>query len=106
MDNLIVSLPNQENGVFCVFNTDNPDDNEHNVCPTEQVNAANNKGWQCYHWYNDEWQLSSGSDPSAITTPQTHPSADASIYDLSGRKVGNAHQKGIVIRQENGNRMI
>ena len=102
MDNLIASLPNQENGMFCVFNTDNPDGNEHNVCTTEQVEAANNKGWQCYYWYNEEWQLYSGSDPSAITTPQVQPSADASIYDLSGRKVSKTPRRGIVIRQENG----
>jgi len=102
MDNLIASLPNQENGELCIFNTDNPDGDEHNVCTTEQVKAANNKGWIVYHWYNDEWQVYAGSDPSAITTPQAQPSADASVYDLSGRKVSKTPRRGIVIRQEDG----
>ena len=98
MDNLIASLPNQENGDFYVLDTDNPDGDEHNVCTTEQVKAANNKGWQCYHYYNDEWQLYTGSDPTAITTPQAESkSSDAPAYGLNGQRAGD-HYRGIVIR--------
>ncbi|MBQ8458434.1 MAG: hypothetical protein IJV25_09255 [Prevotella sp.] len=104
MDNLIASLPNQENGEFSVFNTDTSDGDEHNVCTTEQVKAANNKGWQCYHLYNDEWQPYAGSDPSAITAPQAETIGnDAPVYGLNGQRASD-HHRGIVIR--NGRKYV
>ena len=97
MDRLIASMPNVENGEFFVVDSDDPE-GEHNVCTAEQVAAANDKGWQCYHWYNEDWQLYAGSDPSAIAAPQSPSPADGPAYDLGGRRVGPAPRKGILIR--------
>ena len=55
MDNVIANLPNREYGAFCVFNTDDIE-HEGNVCTTEQVAAAKEKGWTSYHWVNNQWE--------------------------------------------------
>ena len=55
MDNVIASLPNRENGAFRVFNTDSIK-YEGNVCTTDQVAAAKEKGWTSFHWVNNQWE--------------------------------------------------
>lgn len=104
MDNLIASLPNQEDGIFVVFNTDYIDE-EGNICTTDQVAAAKAKGWISYHLYNDEFVPYPGSDPTAISNVLLKGGADAHApaYNLNGQRTDNGY-KGIVIR--NGKKYI
>ena len=97
MDDLIGSLPTQENAFICVVNTDQGD-NEHNICTKEHVTAANAKGWTAYQWINNDWAVYEGSDPSAISVvPADKDNRTAPVYDLRGHRI-NGPQKGIMIQ--------
>ena len=103
MSNLIASLPNQENGFFGVFDTDNITE-EQNVCTTTQVAALKAKGWTAYHSYNEEFVPYDGSDPSAIDGIRLQSEEDnAPAYNLNGQRTNGSH-KGIVIK--NGKKYI
>ena len=103
MDDMIASLPNQENGAIALFNTDYIAE-EGNVCTTDQVAALKAKGWEAYHSYNDEWVLYPGSDPSAIDGISLSPEEDqAPAYNLNGQRTNKAY-KGIVVK--NGKKYI
>ena len=102
MDNLIASLPNQENGGIALFNTDYIAE-EGNVCTTTQVAALKTKGWTAYHLYNDEFVPYPGSEDTAIDGIRLDNSKGGTAYSLSGQRSRNTH-KGVVIR--NGKKYI
>ena len=103
MDNLIASLPNQEDGYIALFNTDYIAE-EGNVCTTDQVAALKTKGWTAYHLYNDEFVPYDGSDPSAIDGISLSPEENnAPAYNINGQRTNGSH-KGIVIK--NGKKYI
>lgn len=102
MDNLIASLPNQENGGIALFNTDYIAE-EGNVCTTTQVAALKTKGWTAYHLYNDEFVPYPGSEDTAIDGIRLDNSKGGRAYSLSGQRSRNTH-KGVVIR--NGKKYI
>lgn len=102
MSNLIASLPNQENGFFGVFDTDNITE-EQNVCTTTQVAALKAKGWTAYHLYNDEFVPYAGSDPSVIDGIKLQSEETGTVYNLNGLRTNGSH-KGIVIK--NGKKYI
>lgn len=102
MDNLIASLPNQENGGIALFNTDYIAE-EGNVCTTTQVAALKTKGWTAYHLYNDEFVPYPGSEDTAIDCIRLDNSKGGTAYSLSGQRSRNTH-KGVVIR--NGKKYI
>ncbi len=103
VDDLIASLPAQESAFITTIDKDEPD-LEQNVFTKDQVSALNAKGWTAYLWQNGEWIVDEGSDPTAISVPLAEPSADKSLYDLSGRKLSRSPRKGIAIR--NGRKYI
>ena len=103
MDDIIASLPNTEEGLFYVFDTDNIT-YEGNVCTTKQVAAAKAKGWTPLHKLNSEWWPYPGSeDDTAIEGLKKNPTdAPATYYDLRGYRL-NQPRKGLnIIRTENG----
>lgn len=104
MDNLIASLPNQEDGFLAVFNTDYINE-EGNICTSDQVASAKAKGWVSYHLFNDEFVPYPGSDPTAISNVLLRDGANAHIpaYNLKGLHTGNGY-KGIIIR--NGKKYV
>lgn len=103
MDDMIASLPNQENGEIALFNTDYIAE-EGNVCTTTQVAALKAKGWTAYHLYNDEFVPYPGSDSSAIDGVTLQPEdGSAPAYGLNGQRTSDTH-RGVVIR--NGKKYI
>lgn len=103
MDDMIASLPNQEDGYIALFNTDYIAE-EGNVCTTDQVAALKAKGWTAYHSYNEEFVPYDGSDPSAIDGIRLQSEEDnAPAYNLNGQRTNGSH-KGIVIK--NGKKYI
>ncbi len=73
MDALIASLPNRngkENGIFRVFY--GTSDKEKNVCSTDHVNKAKEKGWTALETTTgSEWIEYKGSNPINSITPTT-----------------------------------
>ena len=102
MDDMIASLPNQEDGYVYLFNTDYITE-EHNVCTTKQVAAAKTKGWTAYHSLNEEWVPYPGSDETGLDAVMSEPGGTVdAAYGLDGRKLRQTGKGLNIIRMDNG----
>jgi len=102
MDDMIASLPNQEDGYVKLFNTDYITE-EHNVCTTKQVAAAKTKGWTAYHSLNEEWVPYPGSDETGLDAVMSEPAGTVdAAYGLDGRKLRQTGKGLNIIRMDNG----
>jgi hypothetical protein len=96
MDNLVNSLPENKTGrtyrfwVICLHNDEN------NVCTTEQVKLAKEKGWTSYAIKNGCLVEYTGSDPSGINGIMLDEEKINRIFDLSGKPLPKP-RKGINI---------
>ena len=102
MDDMIASLPNQEDGYIALFNTDYITE-EQNVCTTIQVANAKTKGWIAYHSLNLDFVPYPGSDPDGIESILSAPvgTIDAA-FGLDGRKHQQPRKGLNILRMENG----
>ena len=85
MDALVESLPKQESAEFYVYVRSV---SEGNVCTTEQVNIAKQKGWKVLYYNQDkkEWEEYAGSEPidnSIAINESNFPDANFRNYLLS-----------------------
>ena len=100
MDNLINSLPIHYEypwGEFLAYSPLSSD--EGNVCTTEQVMVAKERGWRVYYRHDEYgWQEYEGSDDTSSVTNdiRTETYKNAPVYNLRGQRL-TAPQKGINI---------
>ena len=100
MDNLVNSLPVQENAQFWVYNSD--DENENNVCTTIQVQQANAKGWIVAYIKNGGGYIYDGSDPAAVEGTNVDKNEIAEVYTFDGKRI-DSMQKGLnLIKMKDG----
>jgi len=97
MGKLVDNLPTRYGSFRVIYGN-----NDQNVMNTFQVEDATAKGWRPQWYYEDNWQVYAGSEPSPDgigLTIGSSPMNEGSWYDLSGRRVsGKFAKRGIYIK--------
>ena len=86
--------------VGALYALDLTDENEQNVCTTERVAAANEKGWTVYCKTANGWQGYDGENPTGIGAPlnDNGKMINDNYYSIDGKKLsGEPTKKGVYI---------
>ena len=94
MDALVASLPNVNKGELNVYEEEAGD---WNAISYDQVDAARAKGWTVQSLFEGEWLEYDGEDPESVA-PVLSKKADGPWYDLNGRRLQKAPEKGLYIQ--------
>ena len=94
MDAFVASLPNVKEGELNVYEEEAGD---WNAISYGQVDAARAKGWTVQSRFEGEWLEYDGEDPESVASVSSEK-PDGPWYDLSGRRLQKAPQKGLYIQ--------
>ena len=93
MDALVASLPNVKEGKLNVYEKEAGD---RNAISYDQVGAAREKGWTVQSLFEGKWLEYDGEASESVSFVLSDK-AGGPCYDLSGRKLQKAPEKGIYI---------
>lgn len=105
MDAFIASLADlskkSSKGTLFVYN--NTEQNEGNVCTTEQVQAAAKRGWTAKELTTEGWVEYAGSNPTGIESLADATSSRVqAVFDLEGRRHHGVQRGMMIVRTTDG----
>ena len=105
MDAFIASLTDnsKKSSKSTLFVYNNTEQNEGNVCTTEQVQAAAKRGWTAKEMTTEGWVDYAGSNPTGVESlSDTASSRMQAVFDLEGRRHHGVLRGMTIVRTTDG----